>query len=38
VSAIPSGFPYTVINDPATRELYTGGKVEQFDAPSEIVA
>ena len=38
VSAIPLGFPYTVINDPETRQLYTGGKAEQFDAPVESVA
>ncbi|PXW27496.1 aldo/keto reductase [Paraburkholderia caballeronis] len=38
VSAIPFGFPYTVINDPETRQLYTGGKADQFDAPSRIVA
>jgi hypothetical protein len=26
VSAISSGFPYTVINDEPTHPLYTGGK------------
>jgi aryl-alcohol dehydrogenase-like predicted oxidoreductase len=38
VSAIPPTFPYTVIDDPWTRQLYTGGKVEQFDAPVGTVA
>ncbi|HEY0147079.1 MAG TPA: aldo/keto reductase [Methylovirgula sp.] len=38
VSAIPAGFPYTVLNDPWTRELFTGGKLKQFDAPTATVA
>ncbi|MFM0739394.1 aldo/keto reductase [Paraburkholderia xenovorans] len=38
VSAIPQGFPYTVINDPSTRDLYTGGKFDEVDAPAETVA
>lgn len=38
VSAVPHGFPYTVINDPDTRQLYTGGKAELFDAPLEPIA
>ncbi|WP_144160212.1 aldo/keto reductase [Paraburkholderia sp. BCC1885] len=38
VSAVPFGFPYTVINDEPTRQLYTGGKAAQFDAPTEAVA
>ncbi|MBB2931461.1 aldo/keto reductase [Paraburkholderia silvatlantica] len=38
VSSIPSGFPYTMLNDPDTRQLYTGGKADQFDAPSETIA
>jgi aryl-alcohol dehydrogenase-like predicted oxidoreductase len=38
VSAIPSGFPYTVIDDEPTRQLYTGGKAGQFDGPSHTVA
>ncbi len=38
VSALPPVFPYTVLNDPATRDLYTGGKAEAFDAPAEPVA
>jgi len=37
-SAVPSVFPYTMINDPATRQLYTGGKAEEFDVPPEPVA
>ena len=38
VSAIPSIFPYTVLNDPETRQNFTGGKFEQFDAPLEAIA
>jgi aryl-alcohol dehydrogenase-like predicted oxidoreductase len=38
VSAIQPVFPYTVINDPSTREMYTGNLVAQFDAPAEAVA
>jgi aryl-alcohol dehydrogenase-like predicted oxidoreductase len=38
VSAISSGFPYTVLNDPSTQQLYTGGKFDQFDAPPLPVA
>jgi aryl-alcohol dehydrogenase-like predicted oxidoreductase len=38
VSAIPSVFPYTILNDPWTRQLITGGKLDEFDAPSETVA
>lgn len=38
VSAVPQGFPYTVINDPGTRQMYTGGKAELFDAPFEPIA
>jgi aryl-alcohol dehydrogenase-like predicted oxidoreductase len=38
VSAIPPIFPYTMLNDPATQDLYTGGKYEQIVAPVEPVA
>ena len=38
VSAIPAVFPYTILNDPGTRQRFTGGKLEQFDAPVEAVA
>lgn len=38
ISMVPAGFPYTVINDPGTRELFTGGKAERFDGPTEPVA
>jgi aryl-alcohol dehydrogenase-like predicted oxidoreductase len=38
VSAIPLGFPYTVLNDLDTKQGFTGGKFEQFDAPVETVA
>jgi len=27
-----------VINDPSTRDLYTGGKFDEVDAPAETVA
>jgi hypothetical protein len=30
--------PHTVLNDPETRPGYTGGKLEQFDAPVGTVA
>ena len=38
VSAIPAVFPYTVLNDPETRQGFTGGKLERFDAPVQTVA
>lgn len=38
VSAIPSVFPYNVLNAPGNRQDYTGGKFDEVDAPLEIVA
>jgi hypothetical protein len=38
VSAIPSVFPYTMLNAPETRQGFTGGKLKQFDVPAEPVA
>lgn len=38
VSAIPASFPNTVTNAPGTKQRYTGGKVELFDAPAGTVA
>lgn len=38
VSTVPVPFPYNVINDPGTRDLYTGGQAAAFDAPDETVA
>jgi aryl-alcohol dehydrogenase-like predicted oxidoreductase len=38
VSAIPTVFPYTVLRDPETRQGFTGGKLQQFEAPVETVA
>jgi aryl-alcohol dehydrogenase-like predicted oxidoreductase len=38
VSAIPPAFPFTVLNDPETRQGFTGGKLEQFVAPLESAA
>jgi len=37
VSAIPSVFPYTVLNAPESQRGFAGGKLEQFDAPAEPV-
>jgi aryl-alcohol dehydrogenase-like predicted oxidoreductase len=38
VSAIPAVFPYRMLNNPETRQGFTGGRLEQFDAPVEPVA
>ena len=38
VSAIPPVFPYTIINDPGTQQLYTGGKFDLIDPPTGRVA
>lgn len=38
VSALPPTFPYTVLNDPSTQQLYTGGKFNEIDLPREPVA
>jgi len=38
VSAIPTIYPHTVINDPRIRDLITGGKDAQIDMPTETVA
>ncbi len=38
ISAIPPVFPYTVLSDPETQQLFTGGKFEQFDASVGPVA
>jgi aryl-alcohol dehydrogenase-like predicted oxidoreductase len=38
VSALAPVFPYTVLQDPWTQQLLTGGKREEFDAPAETVA
>jgi len=38
VSAIPRGYPYTVLDDPRIRDLITGGKFDDIDAPSHAVA
>jgi aryl-alcohol dehydrogenase-like predicted oxidoreductase len=38
VSALPAVFPYSVLGNPGTRQAFTGGKAEQFDAPLEPVA
>lgn len=34
VSAVPTAFPYTVLNNPWTQQLFTGGKYEEFVAPA----
>ncbi len=38
VSAIPAIFPHTVLDNPETRQGFTGGKFDAFDAPAESVA
>lgn len=38
VSAIPRGYPYTVLDDMRIQDLITGGKFESIDAPREPVA
>jgi hypothetical protein len=36
--AIAPGFPFRMLNNPETQQGFTGGKLEQFDAPAEPVA
>jgi aryl-alcohol dehydrogenase-like predicted oxidoreductase len=38
VSALPLVFPHRMLNNLETRQGFTGGKFEQFDAPVEAVA
>lgn len=38
VSAIPRGYPYTVLDDPRIKDLITGGMDHRIDAPSHPVA
>lgn len=38
VSAIPRGYPYTVLDDPRIKDLITGGNFDRIDAPGESVA
>jgi aryl-alcohol dehydrogenase-like predicted oxidoreductase len=38
VSAIPAVFPHRMLNNPETRQGFTGGKFEQFDALVEPIA
>jgi aryl-alcohol dehydrogenase-like predicted oxidoreductase len=38
VSAIPRGYPYTVLDDPRIQDLITGGKSDQIDVRSAFVA
>ncbi|MHA6688742.1 aldo/keto reductase [Mesorhizobium sp. A556] len=38
VSAIPRGYPYTVLDDPRIKDLLTGGKDDWIDAPAVPVA
>jgi aryl-alcohol dehydrogenase-like predicted oxidoreductase len=38
VSAIPAVFPHRMLNNPETRQGFTGGKLEQFDTPADPVA
>ena len=38
VSAIAPVFPFRMLNNPEIQQGFTGGKLEQFDAPAEPVA
>jgi aryl-alcohol dehydrogenase-like predicted oxidoreductase len=38
VSAVPPVFPDRVLHDPETRQRFTGGKLEHFDAPAELAS
>lgn len=38
VSAIARGYPYTVLDDPRIKDLSTGGKFDEIDAPLYSVA
>jgi aryl-alcohol dehydrogenase-like predicted oxidoreductase len=38
VSAIPAVFPYSVLNEPGTRQRIAGGKADQLDLPATPVA
>jgi aryl-alcohol dehydrogenase-like predicted oxidoreductase len=38
VSAIPRGYPWTVLDEPRIKDLITGGKFDRIDAPLEPVA
>jgi aryl-alcohol dehydrogenase-like predicted oxidoreductase len=37
-SAIAPVFPFRMLNNPETQQGFTGGKLEQFDAPADLVA
>jgi aryl-alcohol dehydrogenase-like predicted oxidoreductase len=38
VSAIPRGYPYTVLDDPRIKDIVTGSKDDRIDAPAVPVA
>lgn len=38
VSALPRGYPYTVLGDPRIQDLITGGRADRINAPAEPVA
>ncbi|MBB4010533.1 aldo/keto reductase [Allorhizobium taibaishanense] len=38
VSAVPRGYPYTVLDDPRIKDLITGGKFDKIDVPAEPIA
>lgn len=38
VSAIPRGYPYTVLDDPRIQDLITGSRADQIDLPPEPIA
>ena len=37
-SAIAPVFPFRMLNNPETQQGFTGGRLEQFDAPADLVA
>lgn len=38
ISAIPRGYPYTVLDDPRIQDLITGSKADEIEAPLDAVA
>lgn len=38
VSAIPRGYPYTVLDEPRIQDIITGSKADKIDLPTEPVA
>lgn len=38
VSAPPPVFPHALLSDPENRDSFTAGKLDLFDAPTQVVA